>query len=331
MKMHASPKETLNNFNAFMTSVSQTPTKTQLKTWVEENFDKPGSEFEDWIPDDWQKEPKFLDNIKDIALREWASDLNYLWLKLGRKMTKDVEEHTDLYSIIHVEHPVIVPGGRFREFYYWDSYWILRGLLLSEMHHTAKGMLLNFRSIIQRFGFIPNGGRIYYSARSQPPLLAAMIKTYVDTTKDTEFAKESVEDLEREFDFWMNNHTVVVHGYTLAVYGDKSTGPRPESYREDVETGADLPNEGDKEEYYAELKAAAESGMDFSSRWFIKDGTNKGTLRDLKTRSIVPVDLNAILYWNAVIISEFYELSGDTNKARVFQEKAAELLEVSLL
>lgn len=330
MKMLASPKETLDKFNTFMMSVNDTPTKAEVKTWVEENFDKPGGEFEDWIPDDWHQEPKFLEGIKDIALREWASDLNHLWLKLGRKMTKDVEDHIDLYSIIHVEHPVIVPGGRFREFYYWDSYWILRGLLLSEMHQTAKGMLLNFRSIIQRFGFIPNGGRIYYSARSQPPLFAAMVKAYTDSTKDVDFAKDSLEDLEREFEFWMNNHTVVVNGYTLAVYGDKSTGPRPESYREDVETGADLPSEGDKEEFYAELKAAAESGMDFTSRWFIKDGTNKGSLKDLKTRSIVPVDLNAILYENAVIISEFCELAGDTNKARKYQEKADELLEVSL-
>ncbi|XP_063697240.1 trehalase-like isoform X2 [Culicoides brevitarsis] len=326
MKLHASPKETLEKFNTFMQSTNEAPTKPEIKKWVEENFDQPGSEFEDWIPDDWKREPQFLERIKDHALREWASDLNHLWLKLGRKMTKDVQDHNELYSIIHVENPVIVPGGRFREFYYWDSYWIIRGLLLSEMHHTAKGMLLNFRSIVQRYGFIPNGGRIYYSARSQPPLLAAMIKTYVEATGDTEFAKESVDDLEHEFNFWLNNHAVVVNGYTLAVYGDKSTGPRPESYREDVETGHDLPDDAAKEEYYSELKAGAESGMDFSSRWFIKDGTNKGTLRDLKTRSIVPVDLNAILYENALIISEFYALSGDVNKARNYKEKADELL-----
>lgn len=330
MKMRVSPKETLEKFGAFMTSVNQTPSNAELKNWVEANFEAPGKEFEEWVPDDWKPEPKFLDDIKDIALREWASDLHHLWLKLGRKMTKDVKENTDLYSIIHVEHPVIVPGGRFREFYYWDSYWILRGLLLSEMSHTAKGMLLNFRSIVQRFGFIPNGGRIYYSARSQPPLLPAMIKTYVDATKDIEFAKDSVEDLEREFEFWMNNHTVVVNGYTLAVYGDKSTGPRPESYKEDVETGEAFPSEAEKEEHYAELKAAAESGMDFSSRWFIKDGTNKGSLKDLKTRSVVPVDLNAILYWNAMIISEFFGLAGNASKARMYQEKAAEILEVIL-
>lgn len=190
-------------------------------------------------------------------------------------------------------------------------------------------MLLNFRSIIQRFGFIPNGGRIYYSARSQPPLLAGMIKSYVDTTGDDKFAIESVEDLDKEYQFFMNNHFVEIQGYRLAVYGDNSSGPRPESYREDFESGAELPTQNDKENYYAELKAAAESGMDFSSRWFVKNGTNDGDLRDLKTRSIIPVCLNAILYWNAKIIAEFYRKAEKVPEAEKYELEAAHILEVS--
>ena len=192
-------------------------------------------------------------------------------------------------------------------------------------------MLQNFLQIIQRFGFIPNGGRVYYSMRSQPPLLSAMIKTYVDTTKDYDFAKSSVATLESEFNFFMENHTEIVNGHKLAKYGDKSYGPRPESYREDILTGETFKTEDEKQEHYAELKAAAESGMDFSSRWFINEnGTNEGDLTDLKTRSIIPVELNAILYWNAKIIAEFYELSGNAVKAKEFEDKAQLLLVVSL-
>lgn len=327
MKMLTTPEETLSKFETFMTNHDQKPSNTDLKQWVESNFAPPGSEFEHWIPNDWHETPKFVERIKDEGFRQFASALNKLWLELGRKMTKDVKENTNRYSIIHVDYPVIVPGGRFREFYYWDSYWILRGLLLSEMAHTAKGMLLNFRSIIQRFGFIPNGGRIYYSARSQPPMLAAMIKSYVDATHDEAFAIESADDLAHEFHFWMNNHTLSVHGHSLAVYGDKSSGPRPESYREDVETSAILETDEEKEDYYSELKAGAESGMDFTSRFFIRDGTNKGDLRDLKTRSIVAVDLNAILQWNAKIIAEFYRKGNNLEKAEYFENEAAKLLE----
>lgn len=125
---------------------------------------------------------------------------------------------------------------------------------------TAKGMLENFLSIVQRFGFIPNGGRIYYSMRSQPPFLAPMIKTYVDTTSDFEFAIKNVELLANEFEFWMANHTVTINGYTLARYGDQSSGPRPESYKEDVDTGSEFETDEQREEHYSELKAAAESG-----------------------------------------------------------------------
>jgi alpha,alpha-trehalase len=191
-------------------------------------------------------------------------------------------------------------------------------------------MLENFISIVQRFGFIPNGGRVYYSMRSQPPLLTPMIKTYVDTTKDIEFAVKYVDVLAAEFEFWMTNHTVEVMGHTLARYGDKSSGPRPESYREDIETGNAFESEADKEEHYSELKAAAESGMDFSSRWFVNDaGENVGTLENLKTRYIVPVELNAILYWNAIIIAEFYNYAGNDSKKDEFMATAQRFKDVS--
>lgn len=188
-------------------------------------------------------------------------------------------------------------------------------------------MLKNFLSIVDRFGFIPNGGRIYYSMRSQPPLLAPMIKTFVDHTNNHEFAISSVDTLAREFDYWMENHTVVVKGHRLAKYGDNSSGPRPESYREDIETGKDFPNNTAREEHYSELKAAAESGMDFSSRWFITaNGDNEGDLTHLKTRSIIPVELNAILFWNAKIIAEFYGYKGDSTNQDKYNAISLEFL-----
>lgn len=77
-----------------------------------------------------------------------------------------------------MENPFIIAGGRFLEFYYWDSYWIIRGLLICEMYQSAKGMIENFLSVIDRFGFIPNGGRIYYLARSQLPLLSGIFNNF---------------------------------------------------------------------------------------------------------------------------------------------------------
>lgn len=135
MKLKQSPDETLKVFDDFMAKFTdRQPTKDELQKWVEENFEERGTEFETWIPDDHTKNPAILNKIADKQYKAFAADLNGIWLELGRKMTKDVADNPELYSIIHVENPVIVPGGRFLEFYYWDSYWIIRGLLLSEMN-----------------------------------------------------------------------------------------------------------------------------------------------------------------------------------------------------
>ena len=133
MKLKAKPAETLAKFDEFQKETNFTATKEQIKAFVEANFEEPGQEFEAWKPDDWHEKPQFVENIKDPKLKDFALGLNKVWLDLGRKMKDTVKEHEDLYSIIYVPNPVIVPGGRFREFYYWDSYWIIKGLLLSEM------------------------------------------------------------------------------------------------------------------------------------------------------------------------------------------------------
>lgn len=144
-------------------------------------------------------------------------------------------------------------------------------------------MLENFLSIVNEYGFIPNGGRVYYQMRSQPPLLIPMIETYYHETGDLQFIRDNIATMEKEVQFWLTNHTVDVEKdgklYRLAVYGDKSSGPRPESFREDYETAHVFHTEVEREAYYSELKAAAESGWDFSTRWFILDGTNQGEIQ----------------------------------------------------
>ena len=65
----------------------------------------------------------------------------------------------DFSSLIYLKNPFVVPGGRFREVYYWDSYWTVKGLLLSEMYQTVEGMIENFQFLIRKYGMIPNGSR----------------------------------------------------------------------------------------------------------------------------------------------------------------------------
>ncbi|XP_014478596.1 PREDICTED: trehalase-like isoform X3 [Dinoponera quadriceps] len=327
MKMKRPSNETLTSFDTFMSSLhNKPPTKRQVEQFVNETFELPGSEFEEWDPTDWKAEPAFLRKIEDHDLRQFGYELNSIWKMLGRKMKEDVRINEQLYSIIYVPNPVIVPGGRFREFYYWDSYWIVKGLLLSEMRTTVKGMLNNFVSIVDKIGFIPNGGRIYYKMRSQPPLLISMVHEYLKNTHDHEWLKQNLWLLEKEFDFWMTNRTVNVEkdgvNYTLARYYEESSGPRPESYKEDFLTSQSFRTAEEKDNYYSELKTAAESGWDFSSRWFVHEGTNKGNLTNLKTRSIIPVDLNTIIYRNARLLAKYNRQMGNETKAAYYDDIA---------
>ena len=54
-------------------------------------------------------------------------------------MHGNVKTDPDRYSLIYLDNPFVVPGGRFRECYYWDSYWTILGLLGSIMTQTARG------------------------------------------------------------------------------------------------------------------------------------------------------------------------------------------------
>ena len=70
-----------------------------------------------------------------------TKSLHERWKHLGRMIKQDVKNNPDKYSLIYLANPFIVPGGRFRECYYWDSYWTILGLLVSNMYETVKGII----------------------------------------------------------------------------------------------------------------------------------------------------------------------------------------------
>ncbi|XP_034650258.1 uncharacterized protein LOC117889862 isoform X4 [Drosophila subobscura] len=327
MKSKYPPERLLADYELFRNCRKNDGSFQFLQMFVEKHFLEKGTELEEWTPPDWKSEPPFANRIADPQLRKFGVELHALWKVLGRRMKDEVKENPEKYSIVYVPNPVIVPGGRFIEFYYWDSLWIIRGLLHCGMHATARGMIDNFLSIVRQYGFVPNGGRIYYYGRSQPPMLIHMMKAYVDVTLDEKYAMQSLPLLEAEFDNFVEKHQVQVKGRTMYHYQDYSTGPRPESYREDVASAAEFLSEPEKERHYTQLKSACESGMDFSSRWFIaRDGTNRGTLKDIQTTSIVPVDLNVILFRSAKILAEFNRKAGHNSKVEEYSDIACGLV-----
>jgi len=245
------------------------------------------------------------------------------WSLCSRKIKDEVRKFPELYTLIYLPHPIMVPGGRFREMYYWDSFWIIRGLIVCDMLDTVCDLLLNYVHFIKAFGFIPNGGRTYYLNRSHPPLFIHMVDEYLRASGNEAFLEENFKYMTQEMAYWESKHFVTILAedapHSMARYCCEDEGPRPESYYEDYELATECCGE-DKEaraELYWEMKTGAESGWDYSSRWFIprKEGKAKSDLGDTRARFILPVDLNAILQRNFSLLATYAEKLGKVEAA----------------
>ncbi|KAL3272822.1 hypothetical protein HHI36_014282 [Cryptolaemus montrouzieri] len=319
MEMKYAPEEVLKNFQDLLDATKRKPKRKDIKKFVKENF-QPGNELEEWIAPDFNPNPPFLQMITVPKYRQFINDLVKLWSNFSRIMKPDVFEEPERYSIIPVPNGFVVPGGRFSEFYYWDSYWIIKGLLLSGMHETVRGMLENFLSMVDKYGFVPNGGRVYYLNRSQPPFLTLMVEQYIEATNNTEWLKEHFHLLEKELNYWLMTQSVTFiyddEIHTLAHYAVDSPSPRPESFVEDVLTCAPRNKKKNIENCYRDLKSGAETGWDFSSRWlFDEDGSYAGNLTNIQTRRVIPVDLNSILTQAYRTFASFALALGENDKA----------------
>ena len=118
----------------------QPPSAEQLRSFVASVFTtEPGAgQLEPWHPEDHHPAPALLARLPAGAVREWGAAINGLWPQLGRRLTKEAARHPERHTLLELSHGVIVPGGRFREAYYWDSYWVVLGLLAVDMADTAR-------------------------------------------------------------------------------------------------------------------------------------------------------------------------------------------------
>jgi alpha,alpha-trehalase len=251
-----------------------------------------------------------------------ATHIKRLWRVLRRDPANPVEGS----SLLALPYPYIVPGGRFDEIYYWDSYFTMLGLKESDEVEMIENMIRNFASLIDRYGFIPNGNRSYYLSRSQPPFFSLMVELLAEA-KGNGVYEEYLPALEKEYNYWMDEtgptkHTVKMpDGSVLNRYYDQLDSPRPESYRQDVETSK--ASQEDPKVIFRNLRSAAESGWDFSSRWFA-DGQNITTIA---TIDLIPVDLNCLLYHLELTLAKAFRIRSDVAKndlalAREFEAKA---------
>jgi alpha,alpha-trehalase len=107
------------------------------------------------------------------------------------------------------------------------------------------------------------------------------------------------------------------NGMLLNRYYDDKTTARPDVFMADKERADDTPDRP-TDKLYLHLRAGAESGWDFSSRWF----NDPMDIRTIHTADIVPVDLNCLLYQLEETIAEAYRLLRQPLLARKFQSAA---------
>lgn len=284
-----------------------------LKAFVERHF----------IIPDAIEEPSLK---QELGLREY---IETLWGELKRPA-----ETGNCGSLVPLSQAYLVPGGRFREIYYWDSYFTALGLVNTPHKSMIECLMRNFVELQNQVGLIPNGNRSYYATRSQPPVLALLLELLCDQASSEEairaLCREYLPALEREHRFWMRgadmlNKTAtgvarVVQmpcGALLNRFWDDADSPRPESYREDMEMASVLPDAA-RARFYRNIRAACESGWDFSSRWM----KSASSLMTINTTNVVPVDLNCLLYSLEKGISDCHVRLGQSVMAGDWRLKA---------
>jgi alpha,alpha-trehalase len=281
-----------------------------LRAFVTEHFEAPRAAGE---------------GVRSDTTQSMEAHIRALWPAL----TRPADRPDPRSSLVPLPGPYVVPGGRFREVYYWDSYFTMLGLVEDGRLDLVKNMLDGFAALVRSVGHVPNGNRSYYLSRSQPPFLAAMVGLYATAT-DTARALEYLGTLEAEHAFWMAGADSVAPGTAarrvirlrdgalLNRYWDDHPAPRPESYREDFSLAQRVP-ESERAALYRNIRAAAESGWDFSSRWM----RDPADLRSLETTDLAPVDLNSLLYHAERTIAALRRARGGTGDAAVAARYAA--------
>lgn len=215
------------------------------------------------------------------------------WPKVTRFHPKDDER------LIGLPKPYLVPAHEeghefdFNELYYWDSYFMIEGLLDKAHQDLVVGITEDLLSLFNRFKIIPNASRTYLMGRSQPPLLTSLIwDVYNAYSLDKNWLKRAMEIAEEEYSIvWMG-----------------TTKPNARQVYRGLSRYYDI-------NYLHDL-AEAESGWDMTPRF------------DRRALNYLPVDLNALLYKYEMDFARAYRLFGDRRRAGEWEASARQRVSV---
>ena len=233
------------------------------------------------------------------------------------KTTKISDERDK--TAIPLPYPFTTPCAEhtFQEMYYWDTYFTDKALLLTGRKEQALFNVKNLIYLLDKYGKIPNGNRVHYTGRSQPPFFGLMLKDVLDMLDENEEKSltAAITALKKEYAFWQIKRSSLsglnAYGSDLkdeeylgnsGVYNEIHT----EKYFE--RTGIYIPNSVQNGKH---VIAEYESGWDFTPRFY-------GRCADFN-----PVDLNSLLYADEILLSLWTEKTGNKAESEYFSERAA--------
>lgn len=190
----------------------------------------------------------------------------------------------------------------FMHFFYWDTYFTNLGLFEIGMYDQAENNLCNIASLIERLGFMPNADVL--TDRSQPPLFVRGVYDYWRRTGERSCIARFLPAMLREYEFWMTERMTPCG---LNRYQGQADSPVLGEFSRGIRRRLRLGEAPAETDEALGFLAVAESGWDFSSRFFTQGRCN--------ALELCPVDLNAILYDVECKLGGFLELVGREDEA----------------
>ncbi|KAK9885437.1 hypothetical protein WA026_010932 [Henosepilachna vigintioctopunctata] len=325
LKMLNTPDVIIQNFDIFMFKNNHKPSTSSVRKFLRENFGE-GDELDSWIPSDFISNPSWLQRINNTLIKKFAHDLLQVIPKMTMKVRQNVRDHPIHYSFIAVPNGILIPGSANKESYYLDSYWIVKGLLVTGMTTTVKGILDNFILMEKKYGYIPRGTRIYYCNNRQLPVLPLLVDLYMQHTNDLYWLRKNIEVIDHELRHWLHYRCLEMTAggkvYHLAMYINENKNPRPEKYYSDLKHCSIFNVTAKIEECYSNIKAPGGAGWYYPERFIFdeKGGTNASTAYT-NPRRVLPVDLNVYLCKGFQLMSKFYEEINDHENATYYRNK----------
>lgn len=213
-----------------------------------------------------------------------------------------------------VPYPFTSPSitGFYKDFFYWDNYFIHKGLMLDGVDYQVKHNLDNFKFFIDRFGYMPNATSMLN--RSQPPVFTKSVYEYYLFKQDESILQEYLPAIFKEYNFWMTErilpcglntygHSATVHQlkYIYQILAERVAETR-ETEEEQIAVAEDI-------------LTVAESGLDFNMR-FVTDESK------IDSKKFIHLDINCFLYDMEKTVAKICNILGEKERAAEFESYA---------